>query len=525
MSSNGKPCGHHFCPLTGCPEYGFEDFESFLQHVYQCRYLPGATYWCDKCRREESFAVGALRYEKTTKDHKHGKESPLRDAVLSLSKHFGRKKDLKQDHNHELEAGAPLPKDRSELQATGFSVDMPAIDWSDPKVRYLASNIEFDLTPKPTYEICTMNPRGSYVPPWAELTTPRSEPLGPVSFTPRIEMSGTRSYIHRSDGTDSDNHNIPIGYASTSPRLSKNWSEKSPESPHSALVSPKPLDYHDSKSHSYHPPYLSNDSITDMEYHDSEQHGGKASATSHGLSPEQISLPSDLESGLLRGQSTYGGMTPRPRQDLGLDIPQMAPGTTEVLPLNAEAVPIPLAEILNRQEVCRSLPHGNDKHNSVDKLYQIGNDLEFRWARKLKASPKLSSITSHLHSAPALQGGLGVWKQLVESNTDVPRTMEHVFQFMHIAFACAFKSYYADSWYPWEAFYDDVLHWSRIIAEPEERELYLQIADVLWSVEGTLSTSQQRPIPFETAYDRRVVLESLNKGDVMKSCARYLDGT
>lgn len=558
MSNNGKPYGHHSCPLTGCPENGFEDFASFLQHVRQCRFLPGATYRCRYCDRDECFAVGALRYEKTTKDHKHGKESQVRDAVVSFFKHFGRKKHPKI--NHELQADAPLPKDRLELQDTGFIDDKPAMDWPyNPQVGHLASNSEYGPTP----EICTMDYRGSYVPILGELLTPcqRSELLGAVSFTPGIEMSGTRSYIDRSDSADSDNHNIPTGYASTFPQLSENWSEESPKSPHSALVSPEPLQYHGSKSHSYHQRYISNDPITDMEYHDSEQHWGKASATSHGLSPKHTSLPSDLGSGMLREQNTYDGMTPRPRQDLRLDIPQMAPGMTEVLPLNAEAVPIPLAEILNRQEACRSLPHGNDKQSSVEELFQIGNGLKYLWAQKLKASPDLSCRIFQLHCAPALQSGLGILRQLFESKINVPRTTEHLFQFMLIAFACAYRSYSADGWYPWGAFFEDILRWSQTIAEPKDRDLYLQVADLLWSapdnmthsmnvylsevskpslgtvnsengfsshhsdIEGTLSTGQPGSIPFDEADDRLVVLGQLKEGVVVKNCVRYLDGT
>ena len=560
-SNNGKPYGHLSCPLTGCERNDLGDFVSYLQHVAECPFLPDATYRCPYCNRDECFAVSALQYDVMTKDHKHGKDSKVRDAVVPFFKHFARKKDLR--HKHELQADAPLPKDRSELPTPGFINEKATIDWPyDPQVSYLASTYELGPTP----EICTMNNRGSYVPIWSDSPIPyqRSELFGAV-FGPGVEMSGTRSYIHRSDRSDSDNHHVPTGHASASSQISETWSEKGQESPHSAMMSPEPLRYYGSKSHSYHQSYNSNDSVTDMEYDDSEQRWGKVPGTSHVGSPKHTSLPSDSESGMLREQSGYGSMAPRSRQDLRLDIPQEVPGITELPPLIAEAVPDPSAAVLTRQEVGRSLPHGDDKQNSMEELFRIGNGLEYLWARKLKASPELSIITSHLHSAPALQGGLGILRQLFESNIDVPRTMEHLFQFMHIAYACAYKSYFTDRWYPWKALYEDVLRWSQVIAKPEDRDLYLQVADLLWSApenmtlsmnvypfqdrdssastvtfedgfashnsetEGTLSTSQQWPIvfdiPFEEAYERLEVLEQLKNGDVVKSCTRYLDGT
>ncbi|KAL8791571.1 MAG: hypothetical protein Q9195_005835 [Heterodermia aff. obscurata] len=545
-SKTGKPRGHLYCPLTGCQRNDFEDYVSYLHHVAECPYLPGATYRCPYCNRDECFAVGALRYEQWTQDQKHGKNSKVRDAVVSFFKHFGRKK--APCHRQELPADAPLPIYRPELQAAGLIDDKPAIAWP-----YDPPTFGSPLPP----EIYTMN-RDSYGPILGELPTPcpRPELLGAVSFAPRMEMSGTRSYIHQQDRTDDDNHNSPTEYASASSQLE----EKGPESPRSGLTSPEPLPNYGAKSHSYHQHYTSNYSITDLEYCDSEQRWGKISGTTHVLSPKSTSLPSGLESGMLGEQSNYGGTTPRSRQDLRLDIPRMIPGITEALPLNAETSRNTSAVIAGPQEVCQSLPHGGDKQDSVDELFQIASGLEYTWARKLKNSPELSSITSHLHSAPALQGGLGVLRQLFESNVDVPGNTEHLFRLMHITFACAYKSYSTDKWYPWDSFYEDVLRWSQIIAEPADQDLYLQVADLLWSapqnmvhsmhtyevqdralsldsvnfekwfashnsvIEGTLSTSQLPPIPSGEACERLVVLEQLKKGDVLKSCARFLDG-
>ena len=254
-------------------------------------------------------------------------------------------------------------------------------------------------------------------------------------------------------------------------------------------------------------------------------------------------------------------MTTGSRQNLRLDIPKIAPGMTELLPLNSEAAPAPLAVIPNCQELCRNLPRGDDTQSSVEELFQIGNSLKYLWAQKLNDSPELFSVISQLHSAPVFQNGLGVLRQIFESNIDVPRTTEHLFQFMLVAFACAYRSWSADGWYPWGVFYLDVLSWSQIIAEPEDRDLYYHVADSLWSapedmmhsmdvylsenygprldiwksensslshhseVDGTLSTSQQGSTPFEEAYDRIAILERLKKGVVVKNCARYLDGT
>ena len=558
LSNNGKPYDHLSCPLTRCPRNGFGDFESYLQHVANCQFLPDATYRCPYHNLDECFAASALRYGRPTKDQKHSKDSKVRDAVVSFFKHFGRKKDL--SHEHKLQTDTPSPRYHSDLQVTGLIDHKTAIDWPyDLQVGYLAPTFNFGLTP----EICTMDHRGSHIPMSFELPTWCHQPElpGAMNYVPRIEMSGTRSYVRRSDGTGSDNHKDPTGHASISSELSKNWSEKGPASPHSALTSPKPLHDYSSESPAHHQLHTSNYSITGMEYCETEQRWGKIPGTSPVPSPENTSLPSDLESGMLRGQTDYGSVTPRVRQDLRLDIPQMVPGTIEKLPLNAEAVPDPLAVTLNHQDVYHGLTHFGDRQSSVEELSQIGDGLEDVWVRKLKASPELSSITSQLQGAPALQSGLRILKQLFESKVDVPRTTEDLLPLMLIAFACAYVSYSADGWYDWEAIYQDILRWSQTIAEPDDRARYFQVAELLWSapenmtpsmdvhlfenydpclgtvqseigfasyhpgVGGALSTGQQGAIPFEEAYDGIIALEQLRKGVVVKSCARYLNGT
>lgn len=535
----------------------------YLQHVAECPYLPGAKYWCPYCLREECFVVGPIQRHKLTKGHKPSKDSTLRDAVKSFFRQFGRKKDLGPRYgNCELQADPPFPKGFSELRVPGYADDKAAMNGA--YLGYFEVPCAFDPF---AAEICTMD-RGSYVPLHGELPawSKPSELLGAMGSRFGIELGATRSYVHHPEEIESNNTKIPIPTekSSTTPQRSEQWLEDAQERPQSALVSPEPLWFPDSKSYSYHYHCASSSSVTDTECSPSGGGLGNVSGNSSWSVPKHTSLPSNSDSSVLREESPLGYMPPRSRHersDLKLKIPQMLSETKEGSGLNTEAVPKQIAVLLGLQDSSRSLRLDYNKQNLADELFQHVSGLEDLWKQQLTASPVLSGMTSHLHCSPAFQDGLLVLRKIFESGAEVPRTARELFHFMHIAFACAYMSHSEDGWFPWATFYQEVLRWSLSIAELEDRSLYLRVADFLWSVpesmpravdvaliediatqsrptdfrgrdvisdlgyDDPMSNSQQQSIPFEAAYDRLVIMKQLKDGYAMQTCARYLDGT
>ena len=80
---------HLMCPMLWCRET-FDDLASTLQHVSECPWLSNAWYWCQYCRRPESF----MAYEDPSAENMQyklrKKESKLRRAV-TFFKHLGLK--------------------------------------------------------------------------------------------------------------------------------------------------------------------------------------------------------------------------------------------------------------------------------------------------------------------------------------------------------------------------------------------------------------------------------------------------
>ena len=564
---DSKPIEDLSCPLTGCTEKDFTDFESYLQHVFACQYLLAGKYRCSNCKREECFVPTNV------KANKFGKDSKLGDAVTSFLRQLGRKNNL--NLRYELSTDAEIPELDMDAGIRELYTDakIPELNTDDEIRELQASAYELEVA---VPEICTMD-RGSFVALPRELSASSTKPLELVgasrpmllqSEIPRcrtqrpelhgdlgasfgIELSGTRSYIDHSEGLEGeswyDDSGCDTETASVASRSSQQL-DSARESWHSAMASPKTLRPIGAKSHSYHHHTASEDaSIID-----SDQCWSKPSEIGSWSAKKHSSMLLDSDLSMLRGSSRSGRMTPAGgrRTDLKLHIPPFPPETVESLQSHEEAAPKILAS---------SLPVAYNRTSLVDDFSQIVKGLEDLWMQKLKSSPKLSARTSQLHSSSSFRGGLMILKRFFTSNLTAPSTTEELFQFIHIAFACALKSFFEDGWYPWEVFYQEVLSWSHSITEVEDRDLSIQIAEYLWSalenmqphtrpyhsnevdmnlhmsndvwenrinnvgVEGPSSSERERT-PFQEAYDRLVLLSQLKCGIMIRSCTRFLDG-
>lgn len=556
---NSRPNENLSCPLTGCTEKDFKSFESYLQHVVACRYLRAGKYRCSDCEREECFLPSG-QTQKLVKAHKSGKDSRLRDAVTSFFRQFGRKKCL--GPRHELHTDAVYPSGFSGFEALQLADDKRTTKLAyDAPIYFSASTFGSETT---VPEICTMY-RGSHVPLSGELPAPwiqRSELGAQKSMYLQYELpaggnhgsvllrglnsrlgadfSATLPYLDRSEGLEDKfcAESVPSPFQS-----SQQWPNSTRESRYSAIASPEPLQFYGAKSHSYY--RSSDDASMDTEYINSVQGSNNTSINSSWSAQGHDLLFSDL--GLRRHS---GSMTPVvPGQaNLKLDIPRNLSGNVEELQSHNKTA---------SKQLPSSLRVGYNKSCLLNDHFQIVESLENLWTQQLKTSPELSTRTSHFYSHPAFIGGLMVLRRFFGSGFTASVTTKELFQFIHIAFACAYKSFYEDGRYDWEALYQDILRCSQNITEQRDQDLYTEIAEYLWSapenvqhhasvyafegldthlhmsrhlaedvendmdLEGSSAGRQER-IPFQEAYDRLV--SQLEGGIMMRNCRRFLDG-
>lgn len=562
---DSKPIENLSCPFTGCAEKDFRDFETYLQHVFACQYLLAGKHRCSNCKRE------ACLVPSNVKAHTFGKDSKLGDTFTSFLRQFCHQDSL--DLRYELSTDAEVPAIRelyTDAKNSEFNTDAGVHERQ-------ASAYELEVA---VPELCTMD-RGSFASlprEYSASSTKPSESVGvshvvslqneiPLWKTHRpelhggldtslvSELSGTRSYIDPSGGLEGESWYDDGGYDAETASIASQSTQRlssACDSRRSAMASPEPLPFNGAKSHSHHDYSASKDAGTDTRNNDSDQCWSKPSGTGGWSAKQHSPMPIDSDLTIMRSSSRSGSTTPasRRRTDLKLHIPPSPSETVEGAQSHKETAPKALAF---------SLPVVYNKTCLVDDISQIVKSLEDLWMQKLKTSPELSAITFQVDSSATLLTGLMFLKRFFISNLTAPTTTKELFQFIHIAFACALKSFSEDGWYPWQALYQDMLRWSWNITELEDRNLYVQIVEYLWSslknvqpyadahicnevdmhlhtsedvgrsrinkveVEGAFS-NQRESISSLEAYDRLVLLSQLEGGIMIRSCTRFLDG-
>lgn len=561
------------CPLSGCRRSDFKDFASCLQHVSTCSFLPDAKYWCPYCEHDEPFDMGKRQHQRLSKGHKQTRESRLKKAITSFFIQFGRRSPPEHlaDHCYKPELDSQTHFGRK----------------SRPE--HLADHCykpELDSQNRSTHEICTMV-RGSYFSPAGHPTSchPQSELCGAINGPgielgtewyqqfellgdTGIELSGTRSYIHNLECLDivdfTGDLPAPVRQLSVTSDGSHGWANEAQGSLHSALVSPEPFADHRFRSQSYYPRRDSGASASDITYTDSEPSFDKKPRVNDWCVTKHSSLPFKVDSVLPAKGSKPGSMGSKPHHEsigLRLEIPSSLSGHLQKEPLPTEAVPQPTTLTRYDLSAYRIQSIGGNKQRFLEDFRQIVLVLEGLWAQQLNSCPELASLTAQLCCPSPLRRGLEVLRQFFSPGHKIPRTATETYHFIHIAFACAYLAYAEDDRDFWEIFYHDVLRWGQGISDPQDRRLYIQVAEFLWSsppgtvirpVSVCLSQESDRrvpamdlartfsieetglqdvvletieaSVPFNEAYDDLALLGQLRNGYVIKGCTRYLDG-
>ena len=543
---NSKPIENLSCPLTGCTEKDFKNFESYLQHVFARPDMLAGKYRCSYCKREECYIPSNV------KAYKFGKCSKLGDAVTTFFKQFGRKNSL--DPGAGLNIDAEIPEFNTdagicELQASSAVPEICTKDLFVPLTgEPLGSSTQWS-------ELVGASDSKFYQNELPSLETQRPELHGSLTTWFGAELSSTRSYIDPSGGPESeswyDDSEFDAETASVAFQSSQQ-SDAAPEDWHSAMASPGSLPLNRSKSHSYYQYSASDEAGTDTGYIDSDQCRNSPSKIGSWSAKRHNSMHFDLVSSVPRGSSRLGSMTPGipGGSHLKLDIPWALSSNPENLQSHKQTAPQPSSSSLG---LCYNKPC------LIEYISQVVNSLEDLSKQKLRKSPELSAKTSQLHSSPTLQGGLRVLKRFFDSNLTSGSTTKELVQITHIAFACAFKSQSENGWYPWEALYQDALRWGQSITEPEDRSLYFQIIRCLWSLPENLrhnagvsipkevdmhlyesndvgnttannvdvigpSSDQSLIIPSQDTHDRVLFLSHFESGIMIRSCTSFLDG-
>ena len=246
-------------------------------------------------------------------------------------------------------------------------------------------------------------------------------------------------------------------------------------------------------------------------------------------------------------------------------------GSTDVL----QTLPLGKIEVPKISMSARSghellLDDGNSPTQAlVEDLHELVAIINEGWMQKLNHSlpQSLNNITA-ITGDMAFESGLQILQQCYRGM--LPSTLASFFSLMHIAFASAYMFSREDASYSWNIFYQDILRWQHAIKDEGEKGLFLEVADLLWSVpgcsrslhQGTLRSygSSLSPLrrnyletleesePFtsslipcaqeSTVLDLNLslpvsakehithsdLIKALKEGKVLRACSRYLDG-
>ena len=200
--------------MYNCRQGGFRDLESFLSHVYNCKWLKEAHYWCPTCNREEHFDLNYLQ-ENSIAAHQTGMKK-ARD-VFRLLGCIGRKKNPSLSPTllgpEELEAGIVFPAkhDLPEMPGPGIMPQSYA-----GELEGCTGQGELEGSPPGPHELHVSSGYGCFEVPASNMVL--------------VEMpSGRRSYAPKQDIMPTDQSQILPDHPQP-PQPNARYSSISPES-------------------------------------------------------------------------------------------------------------------------------------------------------------------------------------------------------------------------------------------------------------------------------------------------------
>ena len=567
------------CPMSGCRRDDFTDFASCLQHVENCQCLPYAQYWCPYCHENENYLMDGTHSCTLGKDHRPSHESKLRDRVVCFfEKQFGlgsrysrepenpRYEVCTMDRSSYMPFQRELPAQDLQWELLGDSIIGSGLELSDTR---FSSFTDPGIQHRTVRQISTSPsiPRqwedGLQVSPHSALVSPELLPYNfkSNSFYSRRSSEERAPERTMEEATDfePETHNAELacqGSAQLPNQISSSGSVRH---------SPGPMAVTDT---SYHPPSNSNPNSDELlgalfntvpdettftgipvgsheegQFTDSfivdipkpdDPVGSTHDRAISGISGNRlISKPSVLDSVVWDRESSDGRTSSKSHYgpvDLRLQIPLSFTGRHSI---------------------------GHSKKHLIQELSSVVKVLTALWTEELGKSPAFSSMIPRLYHSSSIQVGLKALKRFLLSS-NIPTTITETFHFAHTAFACAYLTHTQDGWYPWEVFYQGIKRWGRGITDPQDRALYLKVAEFLWSTPRTalppidtywsdefdnrmpISDSanrtsarapQSQAIIAESENDSSdkacgdlVLIRQLRNGNVRSRCTRYLDG-
>lgn len=111
----------------------------------------------------------------------------------------------------------------------------------------------------------------------------------------------------------------------------------------------------------------------------------------------------------------------------------------------------------------------------VDELARVVHVLNQGWMNKLGSLFLPAVIEKYFATHSPFENGIEAWQQCFR--TPIPRTLREIFSLLRVAVAAAHLLHHEDNC--WDIFYKNVRQWSGVIADSEEKELFLKAADIL----------------------------------------------
>lgn len=503
--SPASPEDHLRCPMFNCRQGGFKSMELFLNHVFNCEWLPEAVYWCPYHRRQEPFGVSELQGGCFT-SHETPKDSKLKKA-FDFFKRFGR---IGHKHGFVFEKPHRTPSEKSELETiypkpnelddTGsLSIEQfLATQTRDEKTRGQSATHELRVSTQ------TLGPYEMGASDWR----PRAHQRCELPGSSRNAMGHSTNLISTILDREVPQNDTLVSPISPTSASSGNASSPPMVSPMSSPVVMIDINqrYVTGNRWSSSTQY----SVEDVRDGGVSQDGFQRTTTEPSdtytsrATPSQTQVPVNPQPSCLEaaGCSSLGH-----RKSVASSALKTAKNGSSTR-VQASASPLIQRQAVdsfhslcqNNQDYVLGAKRQDSTQILVENLRQLVCMLNDRWQASLVDWPELSSLAFELETSSPFDDGLRSLKTCL--NGALPTTLPDVFALMHLGYACAYMCYSDQACYSWNVFYQDVLRWGKAISEKQDRYRFALLADLLWSVpkqafesfesSGMPSTSRRR---------------------------------
>lgn len=177
--------------------------------------------------------------------------------------------------------------------------------------------------------------------------------------------------------------------------------------------------------------------------------------------------------------------------------------------------------------------HSTSKRRQVEELLELIRVINDKGMQRLESMPELWLRCNGQSPQALFEKAILTLRECLCGK--FPQTFEEVFAFIRVAFAIAFLLYVQQSFYDFDAFYEDALKWHHAISDREDKKLFLRAMNCWYYLPERLSNAlldSSRWTSFDSIFllepldcsGQTILLDVLRNGVAFKACSGFIDG-